>query len=407
MTAVIGILLASFNLRAGVTGWAPLVDEVAAEIPLSTTAVGFLGMIPPLAFGVAGLTSSWVTSRLPLNLTLTAAIILIASGHVLQATAMNLATFMAGSIVGVLGAGFANVLLPGAVKHYAPRAIGRVTAAYVTTLALATSLPALLAVPVAQSLRWRASFGMWAIIAAIAIVPWVVLLLSERVRRTQVASGHLLREPMPARRGLGFRSLVRSKTLRGMTIVFIASSVPLYAIFALLPLMLKDLAGTPAHVSGALMALFAILSLPQAMFIPMITTRLRSPTMLVVISVTVFCTGVAGLLIAPGGGLLTLWIIALGAGQFLFPMTLTLVSLRTLTSATATRVSGFVQGVSYSIAGLGPLLFAALRELTGSWTPVLICVIATSLLALSAIPSLRRRGIVELEIEEAERAQAD
>lgn len=397
--AVAGIMLISLNLRAAVTGWPPLVDLISADIALSTSTVGVLGMIAPVAFAIAGLTTPWVSDRLPLDRALVGAVLAIILGHLLRAFAPNLTVLMAGSIVGLLGVGFGNVLLPAAVKRYAPHAIGRVTAAYVTMLALGTAAPAMLAVPVANLGSWRWSFVMWAILAVLALMPWVTLAVDGGRSGRKNARAGAVQASHHSRRLLGprLRDLRRSRTVLGLTVLFIASSFPLYGLFALLPIILKEIAGTSAEVSGALVALLAILSLPQALVIPIVTSRLRSPTWLIIISVTFFSTGVVGLILWPQTGLV-FWIVAIGAGQFLFPITLTLFSLRTLTSETATRVSGFVQGVGYGVAALAPPSLALLREWTGSWTPVLLALMASSLLALASVPVLRARGIVEHEL---------
>lgn len=392
-------MLISFNLRAAVTGWAPIVEAISADIPLSTTTIGILGMFPPLAFALAGLSTSWLSDRVSLTQSLTASGVMMVGGHALRALAPNLDVFIVGSVIGLVGAGFGNVLLPAAVKRFAPHAIGGMTAAYVTTLSVATALPALLAAPVSELYGWRWSFGVWACTALVAVVPWVTLMVIAKGQSSEGTqrADDLAVEAAGASRGLGLARIASSPTARALTVVFIASSIPIYGLFALLPIALNELAGTTAEVSGALVALLAILSLPQALAIPALAVRLRTPTTLMIASVAIFSIGALGLLLSPRTGLVV-WVIAMGAGQFLFPLTLTLISLRTLSSHMATRVSGFVQGVGYGIAGFGPPLLAALREWTGSWTPVILAMIASSMLSLTAIPVLRRGGIIDREI---------
>src|SRR3546814_12780470 len=63
-----------------------------------------------------------------------------------------------------------------------------------------------------------------------------------------------------------------------------------------------------------------------------------------------------------------LWVPLVGLGPSTFPLALTLINLRTRTPAGSASLSGFMQGVGYAAACLGPLLFGVLREATGGWT---------------------------------------
>ena len=63
-----------------------------------------------------------------------------------------------------------------------------------------------------------------------------------------------------------------------------------------------------------------------------------------------------------------LWSALVGLGASTFPLSLTLINLRTRTPAGSSALSGFMQGVGYSLACLGPLLFGLAREASGSWT---------------------------------------
>ena len=48
--ALLGIILVAANLRTAVTALSPIVSEINLDVPLSTTAVGILGMLPPVCF---------------------------------------------------------------------------------------------------------------------------------------------------------------------------------------------------------------------------------------------------------------------------------------------------------------------------------------------------------------------
>jgi len=397
---IAGILLIAATLRLPVGALSPLAVAIDADIALSATALGVLGMLPPIGFAIAGLTAPAVAHRLGLERTLLLAIVVMIAGTLVRAAAPTFIVLTLGSLLLLLGAGFGNVLLPSAVKRYTPGAIGPMTAAYATIMAIGSALPPLLAVPFADNAGWRFSLASWAIIVSVALVPWTLLVVrAARTRaaaRTAAARGDALddiAEPDTHR----FAQLARSRTVWGITIPFTISSISAYVTFALLPVMLQDLSGVTAAEAGTLLALFAILGMPLALVTPVLAARLSTPTPILLTSMTLFAVGYGGLLAAPASAP-ALWVAAIGLGQITFPMCLALFSLRTASAENAANVSGFVQTVGYSVAAISPLALGALHELTGSWAPSLIVLLGIVALTVFAMPLLARGSLVEAEL---------
>jgi CP family cyanate transporter-like MFS transporter len=191
-----------------------------------------------------------------------------------------------------------------------------------------------------------------------------------------------------------FAQLARSRTVWGITIAFTISSISAYVTFALLPVMLQDLSDVTAAQAGSLLALFAISGMPLALLAPVLTARLRTPTPILLASMMLFGLGYGGLLLAPIAAPV-LWVAAIGLGQVTFPMCLALFSLRTASAENAANVSGFVQTVGYAVAAVSPLALGALHEVTGSWVPSLVVLLAIVALTVVAIPLLARGDRVE------------
>src|SRR5690606_28925719 len=63
-----------------------------------------------------------------------------------------------------------------------------------------------------------------------------------------------------------------------------------------------------------------------------------------------------------------LWVVLLGLGPTTVPLSLTLINLRTRTAGGSAAVSGFTQGVGYTLSCAGPLLLAVLHQATGGRT---------------------------------------
>ena len=389
--AVVAILLLAVNLRTGVGGLSPLASAIGEEIPLSAASLGALGIAAPLGFALAGVLAPSAAHRFGLERTLVAALVAMIAGHLVRAAAADVATLLTGSLIVLLGAGFGNILLPSAVKRYAPNRIAALTAAYGTAMSIGAALPPLVAVPIAVGANWRASLAVWSVVAVAALVPWIVL--AVRARRIATRGGDTPTAP-DAR---GAIALARSRTVWGITIGFGLSSVSAYALFALLPEVLRESAGVGPAAAGALVALFGILGLPLALTVPGLTARLRTPTPLLTAATVLFGVGWGGLWLAPALAPVV-WVAAIGLGQIAFPLGLTLIGLRTRTDRSAAAVSGFVQTVGYLAAAAVPPVLGLLRDTSGSWSASMALMTVLTVATATAIPLLRRARYVDDEI---------
>jgi CP family cyanate transporter-like MFS transporter len=409
--ALLGIILVAGNLRTAVTALSPIVTEVSADIPLSALAIGVLGMLPPVCFALFGIFTPVFTRRIGLERMLVLALAAILAGHVIRGVSGSLPLLLLGSVIAFAGLGIGNVLLPPLVKKYFPDRVGLVTSLYATVLSLSTLVPPLLAVPVADSAGWRISLGQWALLALLALVPWVTLLVREaaqhRAERRSPAAGTNSRrgadtdahpdadadvlsgaEPALPRR------IWRSSVAWAITIVFTISSLNAYALFAWLPQLLRETAGVSAGQAGVLLSLYAAMGIPTALIIPVLTARLKKVGVIVYAGVAAFLIGDLGLLLAPSAAP-WLWVAFAGLGPLFFPLALVLINLRTRTHEGSVALSGFVQSVGYTIGALGPIVVGILRETTGGWTWPLITLMITALAATVSAVVISRPHMLE------------
>jgi len=296
---------------------------------------------------------------------------------------------MLGSAVVLVGMGIANVLLPPAVKRYFPDRIGLLTATYATLMSISTALPALLAAPLADSAGWRFSLGVWSAIAVVALIPWLGLLVRHRTAIAEDVPA--IAEPHPVKK------LWRSRTAVAIMLSLAVSSIGAYSAFAWLPEILRDVAGVTPVVAGSLLALFSFGGLPASIIAPILVARLRNAGILIYAGVVFFAAGYLGLLLAPST-FTWLWVILIGLGPVLFPVSLVLINLRTRTHAGSVALSGFSQGLGYTLGALGPLTVGLLHDATNGWTLPTILLIATTIPALYSARILGKPSFVEDEL---------
>ena len=377
--ALLGIVLVAFNLRTAVASLAPILGQLEQEIPVSTTLVGLLGMLPPLCYAAFGIATPVVARRFGLEPSLIVALVALVAGLAGRGLAPSAWWLLAASTLTFAAIGVGNVLLPPLVKRYFPDRIGLLTTIFVTAMSVSTFVPPLVAVPLADAAGWRASLWVWAVVAMTAIVPWIALLVHPR-------RGVAAELPEEAEPGM-LRHALRSRLAWALAVVFSVSGFNAYALFAWLPSILEQTAGSTPAQAGALLSLYAAMGLPAGIAVPVLAERHGRVRSLIAVGVVSIVVGYAGLIVAPAAAS-GLWVAFEGIGTLLFPLALVLINLRTRTHAGAVALSGFVQSAGYLMVAVGPLAVALLHEATGGWTAPLWLLLA------SAVPAAVAGGVV-------------
>lgn len=406
--ALLGIVLVAFSLRSAVASLSPVLDHVVEDFPVSPVIIGLIGAAPPVCFAIFGLVTPLLERRFGLERIAVAAIALMAAGLLLRGLAVDSTTLLASTAVVFAGVGSGNVLLPPLVKKYFPDRLGVMMTIYSTTMAISTFLPPLVAVPVADSLGWRVSLGMWGVCAAIALVPWLTMLITgktdavaptpaltkprpaddpgprdaDEARRlddpASVATGPIVVAPANPRY---FARLWRIPLAWALALVFGASSTMAYVSFAWLPTLLVDVGGVTPATAGFLLSVFASIGLPCSLVVPVLIVRFHATRPLFFIAAIGGIVGLAGLFFAPTVAL-PLWVCIFGLTGAMFPLSLVLLSIRARNAESAVALSGFVQSIGYSIAATFPLLIGLLHEVTGGWQVPLIVIAGVLVVAM-------------------------
>ncbi|WP_336857214.1 CynX/NimT family MFS transporter [Sinomonas albida] len=386
LLAAAGILIVAFTLRTAVTSVPPLTGAISRELFLPSWLVGILGMLPTALFGIAGLVTPLFMRKRSVESIAVVSMAAAAVGQIVRAVAPDTVTFLAASAVALAGMGAGNVVLPPMVKKYFPEKIGLLTALYVTVISLGTTVPPLLAVPVADSVGWRGSIGWWAVVNVIAIVPWLRS-WPARPSASRAAGSEGGDAPSSARRsesttaqggsapaapGAAITAVPvvirpwRAPAAWALALLFGCTSLNTYTMFSWLPSIATE-AGLSAGDAGLQLAIFSGLGIPLSLVVPILAGRLKNPFAVVIFGVTCFVSGYLGLWLAPASAT-WLWSTLMGLGPATFPLSLVLINLRTRSHRASGAVSGFAQGVGYTVACAGPLFAGILHDATGGWT---------------------------------------
>ncbi|MBB3035672.1 MFS transporter [Hoyosella altamirensis] len=352
-----GLLLAAFTLRLAVTSLTPLLADIGSAVGFGAVMAGVFGMMPPTMFAVAGLLTPAVMVRIGLERTALLSVVLSTLGLAVRPLAGHVTPMLLLTAIALMGMGIGNVVLPPLVKRYFSDRIALMSTLYISFVQLGTVIPAVMAIPVADAVGWRFSLGMWAAVAAAAVLPWISLTRRTRVQRTAAAGAVSV---------AGDGQVWRSPLGWGLAVMFGMTALMTYTFLTWLPTMLMDF-GISRGDAGTLFGVFILAGLVGVLVMPTLTTRMANPYPLVAGCMSVIVAGMAGLHFAPLHGTI-IWIVLLGLGPSTFPMSLTLINLRSRTDVGAARLSGFAQGFGYALACIGPFGVGVLHELTGGWT---------------------------------------
>lgn len=378
------IIVSALTLRAAVTSISPLFGRIGDELHFGSTVVGLVGMLPPAMFAVFGLLTPLIVRRIGLERAALVAMLATTVGMATRAFAPGTGSLLALSALALAGMGIGNVVLPPLVKRYFSDRLAVVSTLYICAMQISTMVPPLLAVPVAEAYGWRLSIGMWAVVGVAAAVPWLGVVLSRRERDgREAASAAAVQEHSEGR-------IWRSSLAWGMVGMFAMTSFITYSMLTWLPTILTD-SGISEAFAGASVAAFGGMGLISSLATPSLCARLRNPYGLVIAAAVFYLIGFAGLYFSPTAGTV-LWVCLIGLGTMTFPMSLTLINLRTRTHAGSSALSGFTQGLGYVVSATGPLSFGLLHTLSGGWgVPMLLLTGCVAVLLVGGYLSCRPR----------------
>ncbi|MFC9466811.1 CynX/NimT family MFS transporter [Streptomyces coelicoflavus] len=368
---VLGIVLAAMNLRPAITSLGALLEEVRDGLGMSGSVAGLLTSVPPLCFAVFGVTAPRLARRFGPGAVVCAGMVAITAGLLIRPYVGGTGGFLAATALALMGIAVSNVLMPVIVKRYFPDRVGSMTGLYSMALAFGTSVAAAATVPVTNALggHWQPGLAVWAVLPALAVVPWIPFVRNRKVPTSaapgasspRTEGGQAAEKPaeQPPLR------ITRSRTAWALAVFFGLQATAAYITMGWMAQIFRD-SGVSAGTAGLLLAVIMVMGVPLAFVIPRVATRLPHQGPIVLVLGVCGLAGYAGLYFAPVGGAWA-WALLLGVSNCAFPLALTMVGMRARTGAGVAQLSAFAQSTGYLISIPGPLLVGVLYQHSGGW----------------------------------------
>lgn len=354
-------------LRAPITAVGPIVDLIRADVAADSAVLGLLTTIPLLMFAVVSPFAGGIGGRLGAGRAVLLSLIAVLAGILLRSYAGVAGLFVGTLLLGV-GISIGNVLIPSVIKDRFSDRVGPITGVFTMCMSCFAGISSGISLPLAQAgFGWRNSLAIWGILAVVTFGLW----LPQRTLRI-----------VPAVAGTTGKPVLCSATAWWTAAFMAMQSFVFYCFVAWLPSILRE-RGIDAAVAGYYAFGYQLIGIPASFFIPTIAARLRDQKRMIAVLAPVYAAGLMLVMLGQAPGILLAGTLICGFSTgACFSLCMLLISLRAETAADASRLSGMVQSIGYSVAALGPLAMGALHDATGSFTAPMCILLAITALML-------------------------
>lgn len=378
----LGVIIVGATLRAPITSVGPVILEITEQLRLTPVLVGLITTIPLMSFALLSVLAPKTAKRVGLEKLLLYSMLVLAFGLLVRSVGSVSLLFIGAALIGA-AITIGNVLMPAFIKKEFPNKAGLITGFYLVSMNLTSALAVGFSISIGQStgLGWKASIGIWGILALIAFLFWLPQIKKRAGSSTDDSSK------------LSSRSLWKSRLAWQISILMGLQSFFFYTLAAWLPAVLQSW-GMSAESSGWMLSYIQMGQLPIMLIGPIVAGKMKDQTSLMWVTFILLLLGLLGIIVWKTEFIIISVIligVSLGLAYTLVTM---FFILRTKHPSESANLSGMAQSVGYLIAATGPPLFGALYSLTHNWyVPLALLLVAAVFLLTSGLASSKDRYV--------------
>jgi MFS transporter, CP family, cyanate transporter len=374
-----GLFLAALALRPQLVGIGPLIPEIQADLDVSHAVAGLLGTIPVLCMGLFAPPGPHLARLVGTRASIAACLAAIAVFGTARALAPGAALVIVLTVGVGVGLGLAQTLMPIAVKERFAHRPAFATGIYTMGINVGSAVSAAVAVPIALAADgWRSALLVFSLATFLLLAGWLWL-----TRREPPHGEGEIRDVA----GLPWHSSLAWR----FALVFGMMGTVFYGLNSWLPDAFVE-EGWSDSEAGALLAVLNLCALIPPLAVSWLADWGGSRRLYLVGAASLLVAGMLGFVLAPAGGFAWAAMAGLATGA-LFPLVLTLPLDVAHHPAHVGAVAAMMLGVGYVIAAVSPFLLGGVRDVTGSFTPVLWMLLGASVFLLVLCSALSRERL--------------
>jgi CP family cyanate transporter-like MFS transporter len=355
------------NLRMGIASVGPVLPQVVHDLGATLVYGSLLTTAPVVMMGLASPFSARMGARFGVERTVVAAIAVVCVATAVRLWTVTPLTLLVSAVV--LGCGIAagNTMLPAVVRRYFPAHGALMTGVYAVGINAGAGLAAYGTPRLAQSLTstWRGSLAIWALVALLAVVMWLVI--AVRAPRPPV----VVQGPMPRRNRQAWMAAC----------FFGLQSMVYYGVLAWLAPLYEE-RGWSKVEAGLFVSYFTAMQVVGALTSALVVQRTGRLTDGLRVTSALSAVGLLLVAFTPLSAP-WLWIIVLGVGVGgIFPLALTIPLAMTSSVDEARSLTASMLCYGYLLAATGPFAVSLLRSASGGFAAAYVFLAALSVLAL-------------------------
>lgn len=347
-------------MRAPIGMVSPLLEDIHRSLGVSSGLLGSITTIPLVCFALFSPFVPKIGKRLGNELFMLIAILALALGNyfrVFSFSGLLLGTCLVGLSIAVL-----NVLMPVTIAEKFPQKIGAMTSVYTFSMTFFSSLASGGSVTLAHKLGWQGalqSISLVAIMGAFFWLPAIKNMHKPKTKKRDNSSVWKLRGAWFLSCFMGIQSLLFYTTLTWVPSILMSH-------------------GLSQEQAGQLLGLMQLASLPTSYFAPILAYRLKRLKPLIFFMGFGFIFALT-LLMIPSNNIYFLLFVMIITGltsNMAFSLAVSLFTLKTRTPEQTAEISGMAQAFGYLLAAIGPIGIGYFHQLTHSWSPPIMVLMA-------------------------------
>jgi CP family cyanate transporter-like MFS transporter len=353
-----------------------VLHEIGDELHLSGFQLSLLTAVPVVCMGLLAPPSQRLAVRFGSERVTTYALALLTGAELLRLGGHSIPVLYLSTLLSGAAMGATSTVMPGLIGHHLIRTPGLGAGVYSMAMAVGSTAAAWLTVSLTMGLGgWNRSLASWAALTAVTTILWALFVPRLTRTHTPESAPDMHRLPWRSRTARLLCGYFAMQTLLGFSgLTWIA---PAYRA-----------RGWAADDTGLLLSAFFAVQILAMLLLPAITDRTHDRRPLIALSLGATAAGMLVFAAFPAAGYLGAVLYGIGVGGG-FSLGLVLLVDVTSSREEAAGLSAMVFLLSYTFAGLGPVLVGVLHDATGGFTIGFLVLFVLGLAQLAIVPALR------------------